>query len=358
MSNTNLIKQAIVNTTSPIQLLKQFRMGFELEFQALDGNTKNDLEGELDTDDIDSDALREDAQEALSNQSDEDYIACLPRYGTNTGVNNLVSIIKRLLKEHISWSDIKDFPEFSNIVQDTEDSMLEGIEQDLLENDPERYYGRMPGRYDIDLGNLPMELGDDGSVKGGEIRTRGGLTVTQFFKCLKQLQAYDFTIDEGCSFHIHLSVPNVKHVYGREFQAEVMGYILNNYQRLPERVRERLDSEAKRWALPKVSTEKYTMVHFHETQNTWEFRLFGNIVNPHDAYQCLLLACEAMRHAYAVQLDWTINRKDEVFIYNRIRKADANFEQLGTQVYYGEASSLDQLIRLHAQERKTKQAAA
>lgn len=146
-----------------------------------------------------------------------------------------------------------------------------------------------------------IEVGSDSSVSGGEVRTVGALKPTQFMAAATALfTGHDFEIDTGCSFHIHLSVPGVKHSYGPRLQGEMMTYLLENRHRLPESVQERLKSGAVRFCQFRIDKDKMRAVHGHP-QRTWEFRLFGNVTNAHDAWKCLLLAIDALRHAYQVQ---------------------------------------------------------
>lgn len=150
-----------------------------------------------------------------------------------------------------------------------------------------------------------IEVGDDSSVRGGEIRTLGALTPQQFMAAAIALfTGHDFEIDTGCSFHIHLSVPGIQHTYGKTLQGEMMGYILNNQDRLPAAVRERLKSTAVRFCQFKLDSDKMRAVHGHP-QRTWEFRLFGNVTTQHEAWRCLLLAIDALRHAYRVRMRMT-----------------------------------------------------
>lgn len=146
-----------------------------------------------------------------------------------------------------------------------------------------------------------IEVGSDNSVRGGEVRTLGALKPTEFMAAATALfTGHDFEIDTGCSFHIHLSVPGIRHTYGTRLQGELMAYILENSHRLPESVRDRLCSDAVRFCMFKLDRDKMRAVHGHP-QRTWEFRLFGNVTNQYDAWKCLLLAIDALRHAYQVQ---------------------------------------------------------
>lgn len=150
-----------------------------------------------------------------------------------------------------------------------------------------------------------IEVGTDGSVRGGEIRTVGALTPQEFMAAaLALFTGHDFDIDTGCSFHIHISVPGIKHKYGKRMQAEIMAYMLEHNNRIPKSVKDRLKSDAIRFCQFKLDGDKMRAVHGHP-QNTWEFRLFGNIHNTTDAWRCLLLAIDAIRHAYQVRLNIT-----------------------------------------------------
>jgi hypothetical protein len=150
-----------------------------------------------------------------------------------------------------------------------------------------------------------VEVGSDSSVRGGEVRTIGALTPQDFMTAAKALfDDHDFEIDTGCSFHIHLSVPGVKHQYGKVLQAEMQAFILANQDRLPDGVRDRLKSDAIRFCKFQLDSDKMRAIHGHP-QKTWEFRLFGNVEKTVDAWRCLLLAIDALRHAYQVKVGKT-----------------------------------------------------
>jgi hypothetical protein len=159
-----------------------------------------------------------------------------------------------------------------------------------------------PDPYEGEIRAPYIEVGDDSSVSGGEIRTVGALTAQEFMAAASALfDRHDFRIDEGCSFHIHLSVPGVKHNYGQLLQGEMQAYLLANQDRLPKSVRQRLKTKAIRFCSFKLDSDKMRAVHGHP-QRTWEFRLFGNVQSKQDAWRCLLLAIDALRHAYQVRL--------------------------------------------------------
>lgn len=179
-----------------------------------------------------------------------------------------------------------------------------------------------------------VEVGTDSSVRGGEIRTLGALTPTEFMAAASALfKNHEFEIDTGCSFHIHLSVPGIKHSYGANLQAEMQAYILAHQERLPERVRERLASDAIRFCKFQLNTDKFSAVHGHP-QRTWEFRLFGNIDSAYDAWRCLLLAIDALRHAYQVRCR----------IADRLTPEDGRFDKLAEQALERQVS-LAKIVR-------------
>jgi hypothetical protein len=130
---------------------------------------------------------------------------------------------------------------------------------------------------------------------------------------------HDFEIDEGCSFHIHLSVQGVRHRYGKRMQADLMAYLLENQHRLPDGVRDRLKSSAIRFCKFNIAAEKFTAVHGH-SHGTWEFRLFGNVTTQHEAWKCLLLAIDALRHAYRVKegMDKSLVSTDALLEFNTV----------------------------------------
>jgi hypothetical protein len=316
----NEAKQKVMEAKSPIELLRLFRAGFEFEFHELNGVSRDDLGGIDFEADVDSDLLLDRSIEALSEASDVEILDSL------SSSNNLSRFLKDLVaKSNLYLSDIKSIAEKSRRVckeaQAIDDCIEEAManwrsdwENHELENNPEDYYPRKDESYDIpSLDGLSLEVGSDSSVRGGEIRTEGGLTIGEFYKCAKAVfhSENEWRVDSGCSFHIHLSVPSVKHAYGESLQASMIEYLLNNVKRLPISVRKRLNSSAIKWCKPQISQEKYSMIHFH-SQGTWEFRLFGNIADVREAMACLLLACEAMQYAYHVQATGRRNVHDQV----------------------------------------------
>lgn len=143
----------------------------------------------------------------------------------------------------------------------------------------------------------------DGTVSGPEFKIEGyGCKAGPFISRLKKLLAnHTMQVDEGCSFHIHISVPGIEHKYGKLLQVRMMEYLMRNLERVPEDVKKRWRKSTE-YFKPHVSTDKYSFVHFHNRYKTWEFRCFGNINNVSDAAQCLRLAVGALQYAYKCQL--------------------------------------------------------
>lgn len=148
------------------------------------------------------------------------------------------------------------------------------------------------------------QIGDDGSVQGGEIRTIGPRSIPEVLTAAKVLSENDFLVGENTSLHIHLSVKGITHAYGQRFQAEMYAYLLRNLHRIPDSVRKRMVAEkgCRSYAKLLLGTEKYSAIHFHKKYGTWEFRLFGNTKNYVEMRTCLQLAYEALKHAYSVKL--------------------------------------------------------
>lgn len=151
------------------------------------------------------------------------------------------------------------------------------------------------------IGNENIEVGSDNSVSGVEIRTVGGLKYFDFLKALKDTFSIDHEIDTKCSFHIHLSIPGVKHSHGASFQQALNEYLIEHQGRLPATVQERFQGAPKNSYIKKLveSKEKYSFTYAH-SQGTWEFRCFGNVQNVSEGMICLNLAIEALAYAYEV----------------------------------------------------------
>lgn len=307
--NRNVKKLA--ESTSAIDAIRQdlIRCGFELEFHELNGVSRATASGgELDFDaEPDYDLLRERSREAwlgvnlddIEGRMSEDWtqFARIVCDKANCNFHQIIDKICSNLKQ--DWRTVYD---------QVERDWREDWEDDELSDNASDYYPAIAGDVYKDLvasraTRSVIDCGDDNSVRGGEIRTEGALTPFTFLSAAADLlDSNEFTVDNGCSFHIHLSVPSVRHQYGTALQAEMTAYLLENIGRMPESVQQRIRSQScRQWAMPKLSEGKYTAVHCHR-QGTWEFRIFGNVSEASEARRCLILAIEAMRHAYRVKL--------------------------------------------------------
>lgn len=282
----------LANCKSAIQAIHKglIHCGFELEFQA-----DEDGDRELDYDSLDE-AVDEafDEEDAIGAIQDSDIESLVRGIVSHTGCG--LYEVSDYLNPHMPLRR-----EVASEVEAAIDSENESNRERLI-NSGEYYLSS-----DFKFSDLPrdvrqlMELGSDGSVSGGELRTNGALNPSQFMKCVKAVFEHDFNVDTGCSFHIHLSVPGVSHSFGAKFQAELQAYFLDNFNRLPRTVRDRLTSSNIRYCKFQASTDKFSAVHAHSL-NTWEFRLFGNLNSETDARRCLLLAIESLIHGYRVKL--------------------------------------------------------
>ena len=319
---------------SILEAMLMVRAGFELETQLVDGRTVDEWACESEVD-----------YERMSDQSYEDWCArwrseC-KQFRAYAKAINIGEIVLNeaglpILKDTREKADfgVLDFKEtldllMENFVEIAEvapaaldkkldqildkfqnSSAYDELEQSERESIEENYdYSgfSVPGEDGIDqlreeygrrLFKAKLEMVTDSSVDGPEIRTCGALTLKEFRQALKVATGLPIEVDTGCSFHIHLSIPEVKHSYGRKLQALMYEYLISSIDRVPESVRDRWNNDY-HYFKPELSTDKYSFVHFHH-QGTWEFRCFGNVDNEEDGMQCLRLAVEALQYAYKV----------------------------------------------------------
>jgi hypothetical protein len=157
----------------------------------------------------------------------------------------------------------------------------------------------------IEISNNEVEIVDDQSVTGKELRTRDGYSYGDLleisgdiFESIKDSEHY---IDESCSAHLHLKLGEIRHFFGQGvLHQQIMEYIAFNLHRLPESVRDRLSGGGNRWIKPRLIDGKYTWVRFHP-QGTIEFRLFGNIDNVEELKECIDFAVDALTYGYRKQ---------------------------------------------------------
>lgn len=165
---------------------------------------------------------------------------------------------------------------------------------------------------------LPVQVGEDGTVRGFEIRTRGGLTPDTFDATARAVLEVPHEVDTGCSFHIHCRLPGERQGYSREFHRHLTEWLVCHVDEMPAAVRRRLASDAReRFFAPRLDENKYRAVHCHPEFGTWEFRLFGNLNAVDDALACRRLAERAVLHALRVA-----NREAEPLL------AESNYEEL------------------------------
>jgi hypothetical protein len=299
------MKKEIVDfaNATPAQAKHLIRCGFEFEYHAHNGSDNND------SDEIDHERLSEDSSEAVSNADLDDIVSDNDKSG---------QLILALAKFGIYYGEYSSIFTGTNkqigfdlerYYEQCETNWRDNWEESALSNNDYNLAS------EAQIDNLPsyVSIGDDPSVRGGEIRTNGPRTVKEFLAAAEILANEDFEVDQGCSFHIHLSLPGVEHSYGKHFQADMYAYILSQWNRLPEGVKERLThvKGGLKWAKFNLSNENKYVAIFKHSLNTWEFRLFGNITQYDEMKVCLELAIEAMQHAYQVKLGMvsSLNRK-------------------------------------------------
>lgn len=268
--------------STPFARRAMIRCGFELETQA--------TESTCDDKEID----HESADDAIREESEREFNE-IPRHIRNALCDSTVDDVMNDLQDRI-----RENFDYSDYTQSNDDAL-----QDEIDNAIGHAMAigiAMRDDNSFSKVNKPkIQCGKDGSVDGYEFRTIGALTYAQFVIASRAAFSLDHTIDEKCSFHIHLSIPGVKHSYGDRFQLALVEYLIENIGRIPQSVRSRWKGAPKNDYIKGLlsSKNKYSFVYAHE-QGTWEFRCFGNVHNTKDGLTCLNIAIEAMAHAYHV----------------------------------------------------------
>jgi hypothetical protein len=327
--------------TAPMsEALKLVRCGFELENQSIDEMSMDELS--------DFRFFKKEHKEKVlqffnEHLDDKEFYSSLirvsyavradaanrTRLDTHSYLSDIISKLKRTKKCSLrhSSSDILDINSelFGRVISDlvsNADELPDEYGYLISVLDDIRYqengWDSSLVSYLEDLGiRLPdyIEFVEDGSVEGCEVRTSGPRTVGEFCKAVDTVFDIPMSIDEECSFHIHLSLDGVKHSYGPFIQKAMLHFFAANYMELPKSVRERLNNEhwVDRYFSIKADRERYRAIAYRGS--TWEFRLFGNIDNAKDAKKCLMLAIKALRYAYRLRFCKPV--KEKSFIHRK-----------------------------------------
>ena len=193
-------------------------------------------------------------------------------------------------------------------------SQLPVIQSETVTEEYTEYQSIPFDTYMTDYLHIPADLlrdlswKPDGSVDGPEITTMGPQTLNQasahalsLFTALSQTT---FSVDTGCSFHIHASIVDSKPKHSKLFQAFLMREILND-PRVPASVRTRWKTDSlNRYFNFDLDDQKYRFVAYRG--NTWEFRCFGNIDNSADAILCLNIVTEAYHKAITTSAELSL----------------------------------------------------
>ncbi len=152
------------------------------------------------------------------------------------------------------------------------------------------------------LGNDNVKFERDGTVQGVELQCGdGGVTAKEFVQITKKMFKLPMGVDNECSFHIHLSIKDIRHTGGDRMCHAMQEYLLTHLNEFPLAVLKRMLHREGKWSEqyfhfgPNRAGEKYQAIAFRE-QGTWEFRLFGNITTASEGVRCLILATRALQH--------------------------------------------------------------
>lgn len=342
-------------TSSKLETIKQFsqdtfgdaaaqvRLGFELETQALAGCEFGDLTSAVISKPKKLSPMQKQCVEAALRLEFVESIACGGNYRSiisrtlgldtdvlgassvknNKNATSLLKLVKITLRgiknhQHVSIFLLEKLAKCDADIQERAVDFLVALamqKADLYEQYlPETYFSRtIPEVKKLVDRGLTYE--SDGTVDGPEIQTAGP---NSFITCMQHadwlFSNMDMTIDERCSFHIHLSIPGIKHTYGRNLQIALMLSVLltpdrpsalhDRWNFTPERDDDEDydcdEDEQKSWLERyfdvRPSANKYSFVAHRG--DTWEFRGFGNVSNADDARWCLKAAVKAMQRGY------------------------------------------------------------
>jgi hypothetical protein len=278
----------------------RFRVGFELETQLVNGYTMDseDCGGDSEVNETRKEEwIREEMSEMLGRQvnySEEIKEAC--------GLEDTPELVVQRANLRIA----------NFIICQTTERQVEIMEaiRTLVEEDAERRADNgdfsetmYAEQYFRNLfRGIRVTVHPDGSVDGPEITTRdGGCTTTEFRQIYNTLRnAADFQVDAGCSFHIHMSVEGHSHGYDANLQRLMLKFLMDRVHMWPREAIHRCafvwGNEENTYFKPEISTEKHNAVAFR-SRGTWEFRLWGGILDPKSANRAMHLTIAAYNWA-------------------------------------------------------------
>ena len=283
--------KALAKLTSTV-FKEQITCGFELETQATEGRTADDLGN----DDNRQEQINDNCYEIMSDVSMWSEYACKNDFG------NAMQYIRTSGK--CTWELIEQVAKILNVdsVEEAVEAGILGGSEALEDSIRESLWETIEPEYsDIgDLINVPdgMIAELDSSVNGFEFKTDGACSYTEFLDYSEQIFKLDHDIDTGCSFHIHIAPKDQelrRLLDCRVGMKAMLAYVVHNIPRLPISVQNRIYRKGGLSMF--ASSGKSGAIIYHCNYDTIEFRLFGNIDNAVDAKRCLDIAIEAVQYA-------------------------------------------------------------
>jgi hypothetical protein len=178
----------------------------------------------------------------------------------------------------------------------------------------------------LQSGPVELDVDDDGSVSGFEIRTCGPKTVQQFEQAVRTAFKVRHVIDERCSFHIHMSISGQQIEHSSSTQLALIEYVIRHRLELPRSVRRRFANRSHLVRYAEIADwgpDEHTFVSFNSDYNTWEFRCFGNVKNADDAMVCLDIAARAMYSVWGQLIERSFDEYYDALANIRSRKFTA-----------------------------------
>jgi hypothetical protein len=294
------------------------RVGFELEFQKLNGKEMDEFTEGCDClSKPDPDKLKLAALNIIENTYCKyliEHFSTKPAPTTKAekllratlpivGVEGTREALLKLLSVHPKRS----WPTFSTILDKADEAVCAEVMATLDPSDHlcTKCICNAPRGFAVMRKHLnvapDLVVKEDGSVRGGEITTHGPQTVSDCLAITSDiLSDNDLTIDRKCSYHIHFSVEDMTHSYSNAIQSEGMRFFIEQGEREghPDFIKERFEDF--RFFLPELTMDKYAFINYNSKYRTWEFRVFGNVKTVEDAKWCYRTLLKSMRHVYKV----------------------------------------------------------